>query len=366
MTLTIFFDISVPEELEIDDSESQDCGVSSGSMREAPPVRKAYSSPIQRMKSVDAALDQCTAAAGGSRLGAQPFDIAQTNCGINEDSSESLKVAQTKANDSVKLAVNRHAVDHGLLQDINNELAVYEENVQYEPSHNLKAMKENSLESKQSSPSKIEMSLQPSLDSATCTEKSALSDVKSSRSKKNNSCTLDRTKRNKLTAGREYSSQDLQSEGNAFGPDLNVTTWKNNEHFPDTSQNNLQGWKEEFTSLNMLKCLAPVTKNDISLKHSSRTVNSVISSVEHVTESKLQNLTVTQHQPLRDTSSALDTAAEVKSKRSLQQTKKTTETAEKHVSMRKKSKCEEKSGCVDSLLAVLTSLAGKGTYLFCT
>jgi hypothetical protein len=95
--------------------------------------------------------------------------------------------------------------------------------------------------------------------------------------------------------------------------------------------------------------------------------------VEHVTESELQNLTVTQHQPLRDTSCTLDSAAEVKSKRALYQTKQATEATEKHVNVRKKSKCEDKnvvstteerSSFVQSILTMLNSLAGKGKVVY--
>jgi hypothetical protein len=329
-------------------------------MKDAPPARKAYSSPVQRTKSLGTELDHCAPTA------AQALDSKETNCGINEDA---LKGAQNRPNED-KAEVYRNAVEHGLLKDKNNQLAVDEQSLQDEPSHNLKALTENSLESKQRSPSKIKMQLQPSLDSPAHTEKSTRSDVTSSRTKKNNPYAPDQSKRNKLTAGKENSSQDLH----ALGPDLNVTTVKNKGYSCDASQNYSQRQTDKFTSVMMVKSSKPVSKNDANLKQSSLTVNSVMPSnwttvsqnevaVEHVTESKLQNLTVAENQLLRETSSTLGSAAEVKSKRSLRQTKQATENAEKHVSMRKKSKCEETSSFVDSCLAVLNSLAGKGKFV---
>jgi hypothetical protein len=328
-------------------------------MKDAPPARKAYSSPVQRTKSIDTELYQCAA------TGAQQFDSKEIYSGISEDASKSLKGPQNKTNeDTVKVSGNRNVMEHSLLKDKSNQLAVYEESLQNEPSHNLKAMTESCLESKQRSPSKIKIQLQPNLASPASTEKGTLNDVKSS----------DQNKRNKLTAGKENSSQDLH----AFGPQLNVTTVKNNAHFADTSQNYSQRQTEKFASVMMVKSSKPVSKKDVSLKQSSLMVNSVTTgnwttvsqnemAVEHVTESKLQNLTAREQQLSRETSSTSDSAAEIKSKRSLCQTKQATETAEKHVSVRKKSKCEEKSSYIDSILAVLNSFAGKGKVnLFCS
>jgi hypothetical protein len=340
---------------------------------------------------MDTELDQCAATealqptSDGKLLGTQPF--AENNSGINEDASKLLKGAQNKTNeetDTVKFVTNRSTVNRGLLKDGKNRHTICEECIQKDPSHDLKAMKENSLESKQRSPSKIKMPQQPSLGLAMCTEKSTLSGLKLAGSKKKNSYTSDHNKRNKLTAEKENSSQDPPPGGNAFGPKLNITTLKNNEHFPDTSQNNSQGQKEKSTSIMMVKNSKPVSKNDISLKQSSLTVNPVINgkwttisqsevAVEHITESKLQNLAVVQHQQSRETSSTLDSAAEIKNKRALYQTKQATETTEKHVSVRKKSKSEdknvvfateEKSSFVHSILAVLNSLAGKGKVVY--
>jgi hypothetical protein len=228
------------------------------------------------------------------------------------------------------------------------------------------------------------MPLQPGLGLAVCTEKSTLNAVKLAGSKKKNSYSSDQNKRNKFIAGKKNSLQDPPPGDSAFGPELNITTLKNNEHFPDTSQNNSQGQKQKSTSIMMVKNSKPLSENDISLKQSSLTVNPVINgkwttvgqsevAVEHITESKLQNLAIAQHQSLRETSSTLDSAAEIKNKRALYQTKQATETAEKHVSVRKKSKsvdknvasaAEEKSSFVHSILAVLNSLAGKGKVLY--
>jgi hypothetical protein len=340
---------------------------------------------------MDTELDQCAATAAlqstsdGKLLGAQPF--AEINSGINKGASKLLKVAQNKTNeetDTVKIVANRNTVNCGLLKDGKNWHTVCEESIQKDPSHNLKAMKENSLESKQRSPSKIKGPLQSSQGLAVCTEKSTLSAMKLAGSKKKNSYTSDQNKRNKLTARKENSSQDPPPGGNAFGPEVNIITLKNNEHFPDTSRNNSQGQKEKSTSIMMVKTSKPVSKNDISLKQSSLTVNPVINgkwttvsqselAVEHITESKLQNLAVAQHQPSRETSCTLHLAAEIKNKRALYQTKQATETTEKHVSVRKKSKsedknvvsaAEEKSSFVHSILAVLNSLAGKGKVVY--
>ncbi|PNF40949.1 hypothetical protein B7P43_G08853 [Cryptotermes secundus] len=369
---------NLPEEIEIDDSESQDCGLNSGSTKDVPPARKAYSSPVQRTKSMDTELEQCASTSSVKLLGAQPF--AEINSGINEGAQKLLKVAQNKINeetDTVKVVASRNTASCGVLKDGRNQHTVCEENIQKDPSHSLKAMKGNSLESKQRSPSKVKMPLQPSLGLATCAEKSTLSSMKLAGSKKKNSYTADQNKRNKLTAGKENSSQDPPTRGNAFGPELNITTLKN-KHLPDTSQNNSQGQKEKSTSIMMVKNSKPVSKNDTGLKQSSLTVDPVINgkwatisqsevALECGTESKLQNLAVAQPQPSRETST-LDSAAELKNKQALYHAKQATETAEKHVSVRKKSKsedknvvsaAEEKSSFVLSILSVLNSLAGK-------
>jgi hypothetical protein len=281
---------------------------------------------------MDTELDRCAGTA------ARPFGSNETYCGINE------------------AAVNSNVVE---------QLAVHEQSLQNEPAHNLNAMTENSLESKQRSPSKIKIRLQPSLASPASTEQGTLSDVKSSRS-----YAPDQNKRNELTARKENSPQDLR----AFGPELNVTTVKNSEHLADTSQNYSERQTEKLASVMVVESSKPVSKNDVSLKQSSLMVNSVRTgnsttvsqnemAAEHVTESKLQNLTMREQRLLRETSSTLDPdpAAEIKSKRS-----QAADIAEKHVRVRKKSKCEERSSFVDSVLAVLNSLAGKGKVgLFC-
>jgi hypothetical protein len=332
---------------------------------------------------MDTELVECAAAAtDGKLLGAHPFDITESNSGINEHASESIKRAHSKANkeiDTFKVAGKINSANRGLLKDKKNQHAVNEESLQKDSSHTVKVMKGNSLEFKQRSLSKIKTPLQPSLDLPVCTENSTLGPMKLSRSK-NNSHAPDESKRNKLTVGKENSSREPQLEDSAFGPELIITTLKSNEHFPDKSQNNSQGQKEKSTSIMMDKNLKTVSKNDISLKQSSLAVNPVINgnwttvsqsevAAEHVTESKLQTQTITQCQLSGDISSTVDSAAEIKSKQALYLAKHTTEMAQKHVNVRKKSKCEdknvvstaeEKSSFVHSILAVLNSLAGKG------
>ncbi|PSN42597.1 hypothetical protein C0J52_08697 [Blattella germanica] len=48
---------NLPEEIEVDDSESEDSTVNTSSMKEPPPTRKAYSSPVQRTRSMDTEME---------------------------------------------------------------------------------------------------------------------------------------------------------------------------------------------------------------------------------------------------------------------------------------------------------------------
>jgi len=357
-------------------------------MKESPTPRKAYSSPVQRTRSMDTELDQCTVTETlQSNAEAKPSHITETNSGINRDATESVKVVQNAEEiaknglSAVKTVVKSHngmnVVNCGLLKNKRNLQKMQEESLQKDPSHVIRGKKENSLECSQKISYKAKTQLQPSCDLATDT-------VKVSRTKKRNTYKPDQSKSSKSVAEKENSSQDPQLQDNVFGPELDISTLKSNTFSSDKTENYLQDQNDKSVNLIMKKDSKQVSKNDISIKQSSLTGDPLQNGnwesvcqnkmvVENVTEPKLQNLMTAQHNPYKDNFSIMDATTETKTKLSLQQTKQSNETAEKYVNVRKIPKSEEegmvsateeRSSSVQSILTVLNSLAGKGNIIY--
>jgi hypothetical protein len=389
--VTYLYFISVPEELETDGSESQDSGINSNSMKEDPPTRKAYSSPVQRTTE----LDKCTVSkelhsASGR---AQTFHIIETNSGLKKDTVKSVILAQSKTNEdiaknginTVKVIVKnpnyRNTVNHELSEDENTQQKV-KGSLQEDASHSVKDIEETSLESIQKDSVKTKTSLQPRPDLATY-EESKHGTTKVLRSKKKNSYPPDQNKGRNSIPEKELCSGDPQLEDNVFGPELDITSSKNNKKFSDKSENDSQGQKEKSLNLNAKDCAISssvkkyskqVSKNDISIKQSSLTENPAVHdnwvsvsqnemTVENGTESKMSDVTVAQNTSSEDNFSTVYSRTEMKTKQSLHQTKQVNETAEKCVNVRGKSvvtATEEDNSSVQSILTVLNSLAGRG------
>jgi hypothetical protein len=392
--------ISVPEELEIDGSESQDSGINSSSMKEAPPTRKAYSSPVQRTTE----LDQCTvmkklqSTSDQKLLRAQPSHITENNSGIKEDAVKSVIEVQSKTNEekakngvnTVKVAEKnpnvRNIVNNELLEDQKTQQKMQDESFQKDSSHSVRDKKETFLESIQNNSVKTKTPLQQGPHLATRKE-NTLGTMKVPRSKNKNSYLPDQSKRNESTAEKEHCLHDEQLEDNVFGPELDITTLKNNVKFNDKSENNLQGQKEKSANLNAKECAISsslkkypkqISKNGIITKQSLLMGNPALDDnwvsvsqnemiVKNGTESKFSDMKIAQNPSSKDNFSTVDSTTEMKTKQSFQQMKQVNETAYKCINVREKSMVtdtEEKNNFVQSILTVLNSLAGKGEIIY--
>jgi len=378
---------SVPEELEIDESDSLDSGVTSSSAKDAALARKAYSSPVQRTRSVDTELCQLPSAMEGTALETQPSHCTDADSGINIGVTKAANLMLSRTNEEIAksglntatVAVNnpygRHIVNSGFSEDVKNQQIIHEKSVQKCPSYTVIGKEDNLLQSFQRNPGALKSPLQHGPDFDACIEDSTHGCIRVSRAKSKNSFAPNEGESNKVIAQKEHSSQDPQVEGSAFGPAL-----KNNENSHDKSASNSQVQKEKDINLNIIetstsssvkKDSKQMSKHDTHLNQNSVMVNPVVSDnmvsssrseldVELVSVPKLQNLPVTQQTPFKDVVISVTSTTEMKAQ-NMQ--------AEKCNSTRKKPKseyndvisaAEEKWSYIQSILSVLNSLAGKG------
>lgn len=375
--------ISVPEELEIDESESLESGVTASSARDAALARKAYSSPVQRTRSADTELCQLPSAVEGTALETQPSHCTGADSGINKDATKSANLMLSKTSEEIaktaKVAVNssngRHIVNRGSLEDVKNRQIIREKSVQKCPSYTVMGNEENLLQSFQRNSGTLKSPQQHGPDFVAYTEDSTHGCIQLSRAKGKNSFAPNEGESNKIIAQKENSSQDPQLEGSAFGPAL-----KNNENSHDKSTSNSQIQKEKDIDLNMMetstsssvkKDSKQMSKHDVYLNENSVMVNPVVSNnrvssrkseldVELVSVPKLQNLPATQQTPYKDVVISVSSPSEMKTQN--MQAEKCNSTRKKPKSEYKDviSAAEEKWSYIQSILSVLNSLAGKG------
>ncbi|XP_021923025.1 armadillo repeat-containing protein 2 isoform X2 [Zootermopsis nevadensis] len=382
---------NLPEEIEVDDNESQDSGINSSSIKEAPPARKAYSCPMQRTTE----LDKCTvkkklqSASERKMLQEQSSSITENNSGTKKDAAESVIVVQSKTNEeianngvnSVKVVMKnpkgRNIINNELLEV---KQKMQEEIFQKDSSHSVRDKKEICLESTHKNSFKTK-TLQLDANLATC-EENTLGTVKEPTSKNRNSYPPDKSKKNDSTADKELSSQDQQLEENVFGPELKTKTSNNNAKFSNKSENNFQGQKDKSVNLNAKECTITnsakkyskqVSKNSIITIQRSATGNPVVGdnrlsvskneiSVKNGTEPKFFDETIAQNPSSKDNFSTADSTTEMKERQSFYQAKEVNETADKCIDIREKSVVtvsEEKNNFIQSILTALNSLAGK-------
>lgn len=361
--------------------------MTAGSAKDAALARKAYSSPVQRTRSVDTELCQLPSAVEGTALETQPSRCTDTDSGINKGATKSASLMLSKTNEEIaksglntaKVAVNnpsgRHIVNSGFSESMNNQQIIHEKSVQKCPSHTVMGKEDNLLQSFQRNSGTLKAPLQHGPDFVAHIEDSARGCIQVSRAKSKNSFSPSESESNKIIAQKEHSSQDRQLEGSAFGPAL-----KNNENPHDKSASNLQVQKGKDSNLNMTETSTSssvkrdskqMSKHDTHLNQNSVMVNPVVSDnrvlsnkseldMELVSVPKLQNLPITQQTPFKDMVISVTSVTEMNTQ-NVQ--------AEKCNSTRKKPKSEykdvisageEKWSYIQSILSVLNSLAGKG------
>jgi len=361
--------------------------VTSSSAKDAALARKAYSSPVQRTRSVDTELCQLPSAVEGTAIETQPSHCTDADSGINKGATKSANLMLSKTNGEIaksdlntaEVAVDsscgRHIVNRGFLEDVNNQQIIHEKSVQKCPSYTVMGKEDNLLQSFQRNSGVLKSPLQHGPGFVAYTEDSTRGCIQASRPKSKNSFSLNEDKSNKIISQKENSSQDPQLDGSAFGP-----AWKNNENSIDKSASKSQVQKEKDISLNMMETSASnsvkkdskqISKHDTYLNQNSLMVNPVVSDnrvsssksesdVELISVPKLQNSPVTQQTPFNDVVVSVTSTTEMKTQNTQ---------AEKCNSTRKKPKseykdvisaAEEKCSYIQSILSVLNSLAGKG------
>lgn len=324
--------------------------MSPSSAKDAALTRKAYSSPVQRTRSVDTELCQLHSAVEGKALETQSSHCTDTDSGINEGATISVNLMLSKTNEEIaknSLTTAEVAFNGPCGRNVVN-LGSLEEN------RNRQIIREKSFQKDEDS-------------THTC--------IKMSKPKSKNPFAPAESKSNSKVAHTENSSQDPQLEVSAFGPAL-----KNNKNSRDKSACKLQVQKENDISLNIMETFAcnnvkkdskQIAKHDVYINSSLLFLNPVVHdsgvsvseselTVEHTTDTKPQNLIVTQQPPTKDVVIPVTPVTEIKTKNTQ---------AEKCVTARKKSKseykdvisaAEEKWSYIQSILNVLNSLAGKG------
>lgn len=361
--------------------------MTAGSAKDAALARKAYSSPVQRTRSVDTELCQLPSAVEGTALETQPSHCTDADSGINKGATKSANLMLSKTNEEIaksglntdKVAVNipygRHIVNSGFSEDVKNQQIIHEKSAQKCPSTTLMGKEGNLLQSFQRNSGALKAPLQHGPDFVTHIEDSTCGCIQVSRAKSKNSFSPNEGESNKIIAQKEHSSQDPKLEGSAFELAL-----KNNENSHDKSASNSQVQKEKDINLNMMetstsssvkKDSKQMSKHDTHLNQNSVMVNPVVSDnrvssskreldVELVSVPKLQNLPITQQTPFKDVVISVASTTEMNTQ-NVQ--------AEKCNSTRKKPKseykdvisaAEERWSYIQSILSVLNSLAGKG------
>lgn len=357
--------------------------MTSSSAKDAALSRKAYSSPVQRTRSVDSELCQLPSAAEGTALHTQPSQCNDADSGINRGVIKSASLVLSKTNEEIsknglntKVAVispNSRNVSLGLLEDEKNQRVGHEKSVQKCPSHTVVGKEEILLQSIQRNSGTLKSPLQRGPDFGEDAEDSTHGRYQVSRAKSKNSFSPNEGESNKIIAQKENCSRDPQLKGSAFG-----LTLKNNENSRDKSASNSQVQKQKDVNLNMIetstsssvkKDSTQISKHDVYLNQNSLMGNPVVSDNRvsaskselgvELTVPKLQNLPVTQQTPFKDVISVTSTT-EMKTQ-NMQ--------ADKCNSSRKKPKSEYKDvtsaaegnwNYIQSMLSVLNSLAGKG------
>jgi hypothetical protein len=379
--------IPVPEELEIDGSESQNSEINSSSMKGTPPTRKAYSSPVQRTTELDQCIVTKKLQSTSERelLQAQPPHITENNSELKKDAVKSAIVVQSETNEEIaknrvdtiktieKNPNGRNIVNNELLEDQNAQQKMQGGSFWKDPSHNVRDKKDNCLESVQKNSVKMKAPLQ-------------LGNSKGPTTKKKNLYSPDQCKRSESISEKERCSGDQPLEDNVFGPELNNTTLKNNAKSSDKSGSNMQGQTEKSVNLNMKDCTISnsvtkyseqISRNDISTTQTSLTENTTADDnwisvsqngiVENGTETKFSDVTVAQNSSSKGSFSIMDSKTEMVTKQSLHQMKQVNETTDKCINIREKSTVtatEKKSNVVQSVLTALNSLSGKGKIIY--
>lgn len=361
--------------------------MTSSSAKDAALARKAYSSPVQRTRSVDTELCQLPSAVEGTALETQPSRCTDADSGINNSATKSANLMLSKTNDEIaksslntaKVAVNnpygRHTVNRGFLEDMENQQIIHEKSIQKCPSYTVMGKEYNLLQSFQRNSGALKSLLQHGPDFVAYVEDGTHGCIQVSRTKSKNSFSPTEDESNKTIAQKQNSSQDPQLDGSAFGLAL-----KNNENSHDKSVSNPQVQKEKDINLNMMetstsnsvkKDSKQMAKHNTYLNQNSVMVNPDVSDnrvssskseldVELVSVPKLQNLPVTQQTAFKDVVVSLTSTTEMKTQN--MQTEKCNSTRKKPQSEYKDviSAAEEKWSYIQSILSVLNSLAGKG------
>ncbi|KAJ4439022.1 hypothetical protein ANN_14978 [Periplaneta americana] len=381
---------NLPEELEVDESDSEDAGANSSSTKEVPTARKAYSSPVQRTRSMDTELGHFTAAklstSDGRKSAMNHRSLMETDSALNKDTKESLKTADSlketggSTASGVRVIVEdpsgANIAHYGILDYKKEQEKAQRHALQQDSSLHVKDKKENTSKSEQKISSKTKTQVEPSSDVTLSQGDNKIEGTKISKTKKKTSSASG--KRSKSVTGKDSVPRDIQLEDNAFGPELDTVTTKK-EGKPT---NKIEGRKNKSDikeSINISSVpkenSQSVIKGDSIIKQTLATGDSsaVSENWTSVSQTKMLVDTVTKselHNPTNVLQQAKpEMASEVKTKRSLQQTKQTNETAEGYVSKKPKSEdnnllspTEVKSSSVQSILAVLNNLAGKEEY----
>ncbi|KAJ9581373.1 hypothetical protein L9F63_023449 [Diploptera punctata] len=355
---------NLPEEIEVDESESEESGGNSISSRELPPPRKAYSSPVQRTRSIDTEMELSTVnkklllnSTSKDTLVSEKIP-SQSNSQMKNDISKMVlttdKNVVSGLNDSISTAKFKNSSQESkpLNQNIKPELS--QQNLKYDS----KAQKEDSKESDQKSSNNTNP-VKTNLHVVSSTENKSVSRYKKKPNQEKGKHTT--------YAEKENLNQEPLLKDNAFGPELNIKDAKKK-----TEPVKMDSEKQKLHSTVLEEY--QTSKSEKHMKQKAPRNNHVLTdnwtSENNKTDSKIKKSTTSEQKLTKheDISNSDNMNNETKIKRSHQQTKPTLETAEKNVSVRKKPKSEikemivnkeENKDSVHFILSILNSLADK-------